>query len=194
MEKNIAEIAQRIKGLREILDIPPEEMAGLNGLSPKEYLHLESGEEDFSFTFLLKCSQRFGVDIVELLTGSNPKLSFYTVVRKGFGLPLTRREGFSYRHLAYLFKGKLTEPFLVTAPYREEEQSAPIPYSTHAGQEFDYVLSGTLKVDFEGHVETLHEGDSAYYDSGHPHGMIAVGGQECVFLAVVIKGDETSKH
>lgn len=33
----------------------------------------------------------------------------------------------------------------------------------------------------------LSEGDSIYYDSGHRHGMIATGGKDCEFIAVVIK-------
>lgn len=50
-----------------------------------EYTALEGGEQDFSFTFLHKCAEKFGVDIVELLTGENPHLSFFTVTRKGRG-------------------------------------------------------------------------------------------------------------
>jgi len=42
----------------------------------------------------------------------------------------------------------------------------------------------------EGHTEYLHEGDAIYYDSGHGHGMIATGGEECVFLAIVMKDEE----
>lgn len=187
MEMQIREIAERIKGLREMLDIPQEEMAKVTGLSVQEYGDMEKGECDFPFTFLMKCAERFHVDIVELMTGSDPKLSFYTVVRQNKGLPIQRREGFTYRHLAYLFKGKFAEPFLVTAPYSEKEQNQPIEYSTHEGQEFDFILKGSLKVDFEGHIEVLNAGDAVYYDSGHPHGMIAASGTDCEFLAVLLK-------
>jgi mannose-6-phosphate isomerase-like protein (cupin superfamily) len=133
------------------------------------------------------------VDIVELLTGSNPTLSFYTVVRKGGGLPIERRKGFDYKHLAYLLKDKMVEPFLVTVPYSQEEQNIPMYYSTHAGQEFDYILNGSLKVDLEGHVEILNAGDSVLYDSGHSHGMIAMNGADCQFLAIVIPKPKAEK-
>jgi hypothetical protein len=109
---------------------------------------------------LLKSSERFGIDIAELLTGETPKLSFYTIVRRGKGLPIERRKGFEYRHLAHLMKNRMTEPFLVTAPYVEAEQNKPIEYSQHEGQEFDIVLEGILKVDLEGYTEVLNEGDS----------------------------------
>jgi mannose-6-phosphate isomerase-like protein (cupin superfamily) len=191
METHIMEISERIKGMREMLEISVAEMAKVTETSIDEYLEAENGNADFSFTFLMKCAQKFKMDIVELLTGSNPTLSFYTVVRKGEGLPIERRKGFDYKHLAYRLKDKMVEPFLVTVPYNQEEQNKPLHYSTHAGQEFDYILKGSLKVDLDGHVEILNAGDSVLYDAGHPHGMSAINGGNCKFLAVVIpKRDE----
>ncbi len=162
-------------------------MAKKTDTSLEEYQQYESGEADFGFTFLYDCAKAFNVDIVELLTGEKPRLSFYTVVRAGEGLPMKRRKGFTYQHLAFRIKDKLSEPFMVTAPYVPEEQTRPIHLSHHEGQEFDYILKGSLKVQFENHVEVLTEGDSIFYDSGHGHGMIATGGADCVFLAFVMK-------
>ncbi len=187
METRIIEIAERIRGLRELLNFTPAEMAEAAGISEKEYLSCENAETDFSFTFLYKCADKLGVDIVELLTGENPHLSFYSIIRKGNGLDIKRRPGLKYGHLGYLFKQKLAEPFLVDAPYIEEEQNQPIPLSYHEGQEFDYILSGSLKVQMEGHTEILNEGDAIYYDSSRGHGMIATAGKPCQFLAIVMK-------
>lgn len=187
MESKIVEVAQRIKTLREILDISVDEMAQYLDVSNEEYLSHENGETDFSFTFLHKCAQKFNVDIVELLTGENPRLSFFTVTRKDQGLNIKRRMGFKYQHMAANFKGKMAEPFIVEAPYSEEEQEQEIALSTHEGQEFDLVLEGTLKVRMENHIVILNEGDAIMYDSSHGHGMIATGGKPCKFLAVVIK-------
>ncbi|MBC8569614.1 helix-turn-helix domain-containing protein [Zongyangia hominis] len=191
METQIFEIAERIKTLRDIMGFSVEQMAEGTGVTAEEYADMEAGKSDFSFTFLYKCAEMFGVDIVEILTGDRPKLSFYSITRSGKGLPIKRRKGFNYQHMASRFRSKVAEPFLVTAPYFEEEQTAPIKLSTHEGQEFDYIISGSLKVAMEDHIEVLHEGDAIYYDSGHGHGMIATGGKECVFLAVVLKkGDQ----
>lgn len=190
METRIVEIAQRIHGLRELMEIPEEEMARVVGMDPEEYLLHEKGERDFSFTFLYRCADRLGVDIVELLTGEGPHLSFYSIVRRGEGLDIRRRAGFRYEHLGYRFKNKLAEPFFVTAPYLEEEQDKPIHLSTHEGQEFDYIIEGQLKVQMEDHEEILNPGDAIYYDSSRGHGMIAVGGVPCKFLAVILKKRE----
>jgi transcriptional regulator with XRE-family HTH domain len=190
METHILEISERIKGMREMLNISAEEMAKVTGIAVDKYLEAENGNSDFTFTFLMKCAQRFKMDIVELLIGSKPTLSFYTVVRKGGGLPIERRKGFDYKHLAYRFKDKMIEPFLVTVPGNRDEENKPLDYSTHMGQEFDYILKGSLKIDLDGHVEILNAGDSVLYDSGHPHGMTATNGGDCKFLAVVIPKPE----
>lgn len=190
METRISEIAERIRALREIMEFSVEEMAKATEKTPEEYIELESGTQDFSFTFIYKCAKKFGVDMIELLTGENPRLSFYSIVRKGEGLPIERRSGFNYFHLGAHFKDKLAEPFLVTAPYKEEEQDKPIHLSVHEGQEFDYILKGSLKCAFEDHIEILHEGDSVLYNSGHGHGMIAANGEDCIFLAIILKKPE----
>lgn len=187
MENKLAQIAERIKGMRQILELSTADMAAVCGVSVQEYEEKEAGLSDFSFTFLYKCAQCFGIDITELITGEMPKLSFYSVVRAQHGLPIKRREGFEYQHLAYLFKSRIAEPFVVTAPFVGEVETQDIALSTHEGQEFDYVLEGSLKVRLGDHVETLHPGDTVYYDSGHPHGMAATGGSNCKFMAVVMK-------
>ena len=50
------------------------------------------------------------------------------------------------------------------------------------------MLSGSLKVQIGDHTEILNEGDSIYYNSSTPHGMIAVDGRDCLFVAVVLPG------
>jgi transcriptional regulator with XRE-family HTH domain len=183
----MSEVVHRIKALREDLELSVEDLAQATGRSVEEYCAQESGENDLSFTFLYKCADRLGVDVIELLTGETPHLVGYELTRAGEGLSIKRRAGFEYLHQASLFKNKLCEPFVVTAPFLVEEQDKPIHLSRHAGQELDFVISGRLRFAFEGHVEELGPGDTLYYDSGRGHGMIAIGGEPCVFLAIVIK-------
>ena len=187
MEPNIKEVAGRIRALREDLDLTMQEMAEATGRSVAEYAAQEAGEEDLSFTFLYKCAEKFGVDVIELLTGENPHLTGYSLTRAADGLSIKRRAGFEYLHKAPHFRHKLAEPFLVTAPYLPEEQDVPIHLSRHKGQELDFIISGRMRFAYEDHVEELEAGDFLMYDSGRGHGMIAIGGEPCVFLAVVLK-------
>ena len=184
MDSRISEIAERIRALRDETGHTVEEMASATNVSAEEYNTFEMGETDLTFTFLYKCAEKFNVDIVELLTGENPRLSGYTIVRSGKGLPIERRKGFDYRHLASNFKNKAAEPFVVTAPFH----SAPISVSSHKGQEFNYILKGRLRFVYDGHTEDLNEGDSVFYDSSKRHGMAALTEDGCVFLAIVLKG------
>ena len=132
MEPNIEEVAGRIRALREDLDITSAgDGRRRRGARWPSTPHRESGQQDLSFTFLYKCAQRLGVDVIELLTGEDPHLSGYSLTRAAEGLSIKRRAGFEYLHKAPHFKNKLAEPFLVTAPYLEEEQDAPIHLSCH---------------------------------------------------------------
>lgn len=187
MDYSILEVATRLKGLRESAMISEKDFANRIGISEQEYISYESGERDFSLTFLYKCATEFGVDLIELLTGITPKLKSHTIVRKGKGLAVERRERFAYQHLAYLFKGRKMEPLMVKAPYEEDAQDKPIKLSTHEGQELDLVIKGQLKVVIGEQTEILEEGDAIYYDSSTKHGMIATGGEDCEFLAILIK-------
>ena len=69
MNENIKEIAERLRGLREIMEYSVEAMAEATGITPEEYALREAGEKDFSVTFLGKCVDKFGVDIIDLLSG-----------------------------------------------------------------------------------------------------------------------------
>ncbi|MCK9253130.1 MAG: cupin domain-containing protein [Clostridiales bacterium] len=189
MDTKIREIARRLRGMREVLEVPEAEMAAATGVSCDEYRALEDGEKDFSFTFLYRAAQRFNIDLTDLLTGESPHRSGYTLIRKGEGLPIERRAGFRYLNLAPFFRGRMAEPFHVTAPAQPDAQTCQIALSSHAGQEMDYILSGALRVHIDGHEEILYAGDSLYYDSGRPHGMVALNGP-CQFLAFVIAPEE----
>ena len=189
----IYEVAARIRELREIAGYTQEEMAQRTEVSPDMYRLYEEGQTDFPFTFIHKCALELGVEITDLMEGKSARLTGYTVTRKGMGEVTAKETGLEIRSLAPLFKRKIAEPYFVRYEYVPEQQSRPIHLTRHSGQEFDLILSGSLKVQVGEHTEVLHEGDSIYYDSSKPHGMIAVDGADCLFCAVVLPGDETEE-
>lgn len=191
MNPNIEEVAQRIRSLRDDLGFSPEDMAEATGRSVEDYLAQESGTKDLTFTFLHKCAEKLGVDVVELMTGDSPRLKGYSLVRAGSGLRIKRNENFEYLHIAPYFDGKLCEPFIVTIPYSEEALQTEPHLSYHSGQELDYVLSGRMRFVYENHIEDVGPGDALLYDSGRGHGNIALDGEPCVILAVVIPEHES---
>ena len=189
LNNQLLEIAYRIREMREIAGYTREEMAEKTDVSAAEYAAYEAGRVDFPFTFIHKCAQAFNIGITDLLEGESARLSSYAVTRKGQGQRAAKEDGIEIQSLAPMFRDKIAEPYYVRYEYSEAQQHRPIHLTTHAGQEFDLILSGELKVQVGEHTEVLHEGDSIYYDSARPHGMIAVGGQDCLFVAVVLPGE-----
>ncbi len=191
--KKLLEVAARIREMREICSLTVEEMAEKTEVSVQEYLDYEAGKQDFPFTFIHKCALAFNLGISDLLEGQSANLSSYTVTRKGQGQETAKEEGISIQNLAPLFRKKIAEPYWVRYDYDESLQNKPIHLTKHSGQEFDFVMSGRLKVQIGDNVEILGEGDSIYYNSSTPHGMIAVDGKECLFVAVVLPGEDESE-
>ena len=165
-------------------------MAEKTEVSVEQYHSYEQGTVDFPFTFMHKCALAFGVELTDLLEGQSAKLSSYTVTRRGMGPVTASEDGITIQNMAAMFRQKLATPYWVTYQYSKELQSQPIHTTTHAGQEFDLVVKGTLRVRVGEHEEVLHEGDSIFYKSSTPHGMIAVDGQDCVFLAMIMASSE----
>ena len=184
------EVVQRIRLMRLDAGYTVEEMADKTDISVEQYLTYEEGKTDLPFTFIHKCSLAFGIELSDILEGQSANLTSYTVTRKGKGQVTASEDGIEIKNLAPRFKKKLGEPYFVKYEYSAEQQEKPIHTTTHGGQEFDMVLSGTLKVQIGDNTEILSEGDSIFYNSSEPHGMIAIGGEDCTFLAVVFAGDE----
>ena len=83
--------------------------------------------------------------------------------------------------------GGPNSPFaiLVTLFAKRPEEYGPL--TAHPGEEFLYVLDGTLEVLFEGGAShTLEPGDSLQFHSGIRHGYIAKGARQAKFLIVTV--------
>ena len=110
LKAQLAEVAERIRTMREIIGLSEEEMAQRTGVTLEEYRGFESGEHDFSFTFIFKCAERFGMT-PPTSSRAQARDFPYTVTRRGRGPPITRRQGFKYLNLAPLFRAKRQSPF-----------------------------------------------------------------------------------
>ena len=186
LDFKIREMAGRIRELREIENLSIEEMARKTDVSVAEYAACESGLHDLNFAFIYRCALAFGVDVTDIIQGTSPTLKGFTVTRAGAGQRIEEAHGMVYYNLAASFKNRIAEPLFVHSTYNEEAQHRDIELTTHTGQECDLVLKGHLMVQVGEHRTVLHEGDSIYYDSSVPHGMIAVDGEDCEFYAIVL--------
>ena len=190
----LKEMAARIREMREIIGYTTEQMAEATGVTVAEYESVEAAATDPTFNFLHQCAITFGVDINALLEGHSAHLSGYEVTRAGQG-PVTATEShMTIRNQAAMFKDRLGTPYWVTYKYDEKLMDQPIATTTHAGHEFDIVLKGSMKIRVGDHVELLNEGDSIYYKSSTPHGMIAATPAGVTFLAMVMAGEDGDSH
>jgi transcriptional regulator with XRE-family HTH domain len=184
MNEEIKQIAERLKGLRDVLEISVEEMAEACKISPEEYLKLESGTVDISVSILHNVSQVYGVELTTLMFGDEPRMSAYFVTRRGKGVSVERTQAYKYQSLAAGISKRKADPFMVTV--HPKPDCEPMYLNSHAGQEYNYVVSGRMLIRINGKDLILEEGDSIYFDSELPHGMKALDGEEVKFLAIIL--------
>ena len=187
MGHKLKQIADRIRELRLITGLTVEEMASRTGMSVSEYEECESGTRTLSIALLYHCALSFGVDMSDILEGKSPKLRSYALTRKGEGQKIEEAHHMVGYSLASGFRNRIALPLYMELNYHEGAENEKIELVTHEGQECDIVITGQMKIQIGDHTEVLNPGDSIYYDSGTPHGMIAVGGKDCTFYAIVLR-------
>lgn len=184
MESSTIEVAERLRGLRESLNISAEQMAERCQLEAQQYQQYETGHQDIPIGVLHTIAHACHIELTALLSGEEPLMHAYALTRKMQGPSIDRIAAYEYESLAANFKQRKADPFLVTvAPV---DAHTPMSLNRHAGQEFNYILKGRLKLLLNGKEMILETGDSIYFDANQPHGMIALDNQDCQFLAVII--------
>lgn len=183
MGEEMKQIAERIRELREVFEISAEQMAQDVGVSLDVYKEYEHNGENIPISILYRISQKFGVDMSEILTGKPARLTTFAICRRGKGKVIDRFEGYQYESLAHRFASKIMEPLLVTLNPTDAEAALV----THIGQEFNLVLEGSIAITYDDKVHILNAGDAIYFDPTHPHGQRAVGDQKARFLTVIVE-------
>jgi len=184
MKTELTQIPRRIRELREILDIAPEQVAERLDIDVLEYRQLEEGEKDIPISLLYEIAAVLETDVTVLLTGDAPRMNSYTVVRKGDGVAVDRYAGYHYENLAFNFMNRTMDPMIVTLSKKDAEAALV----THSGQEFNLVLSGKMRVTIGKQSFVLNEGDSVYFSASLAHGQAAIDG-ETRFLTVIQEGN-----
>lgn len=180
----IKSIANRLRGLREVLELSAQEVAESCHLRVEEYMTLESGESDISVNVLQTIARRYGISLDVLMFGEEPKMNAYFITRAGAGVSVERRKAYKYEALASGFRDRKADPFIVTV--EPAPTDAPMHLNSHEGQEMNYVLEGRLLLSLNGKELMLNVGDSLYFDSSLPHGMKALDGRPVRFLAIIM--------
>jgi transcriptional regulator with XRE-family HTH domain len=182
MNEQIKQIAERLKGLRDSLDLSIEEMAKQSNRTPEEIQRYEAGETDIPMSFLFDVAQHFNIDTSTLISGEEPRMKTYFLTRYGKGKSVERNKVYKYQALASGYVRPDAEPFEVTVEPGDRE----IHLNAHAGEEFNYVLEGRLLFRINHKELILNPGDSIYFDSSNLHGMKALDNKPVKFLAIIL--------
>jgi len=182
MNTQIKQIAERLRGLRDALDLTIAQASEKCNIPEAEYAQYESGASDIPMSFICLVAQVFDVETTALISGNEPHAISYYVTRKGKGVSVERTKAYKYQALASGFRHAKAEPFEVTV----EPNDLPVHQNTHPGQEFNLMLEGSMQLNVAGNELILNEGDSIYFDATKPHGMKALNGKKVKFLAIII--------
>jgi transcriptional regulator with XRE-family HTH domain len=182
-----ADIGQRIKAIREAKGISLEDLSHLTGFEVDLLDAIERCEVQPQLGTAIKLSKALDSAFGRLVSGVGDKL--YAVTRKGEQKIVSRstshkgrKQAYTYRSLAPEVKGRHMESLIVLLEAAPDNER-----SIHDGEEFIYVLDGTVSLDIgEDHFD-LSPGDSAYYLSTTPHLIAAARGQATI-LAVLYGG------
>lgn len=183
MNEEIKAVADRLIGLREIMDVSVEEAAGVCGISIDQYKKYESGTVDIPVGILQSMSKKYGIDLGTLISGKEPHMHSYCLTKKDKGLSVDRRSDYKYQALAAGFQNRKADPFIVVVT---PENTKEIHFNSHPGHEFEYMIEGSMKLVVDGKEMVLEEGDSVYFDATKQHGMQALNDKKSKFLAIII--------
>ena len=181
METEFSEIGMRIAGLRDACDATQEDMAAELGVSLETYQNWENTGADVPISAIYHMANIFGVEFTEILTGTAAKLNTYHVVKAGEGKEVDRYPGYYYQDLAWRYTGKIMQPLLVFLDPSDE----PAKLVTHHGQEFNFVLEGTVIVTIEDKEFVLEAGDSIYFNPEQLHGQRCGGDTQARFVTII---------
>ena len=178
-------VGERIKKLREAQDMTLAQVCKLTGIEEERLQAYEDGSAVPSIGAVIQLSRVLGSKMAGLLHGGGTVSDSLTICRSGESL--AGEQGDTEQSYAYASltrpgtAGHLMEPFLLSFD-PVAKQGVPI---THDGQEFVYVVDGTIELFYDGHSYRLEKGDSAYLDSSLPHTFHGLGETVAKVLAVV---------
>lgn len=182
-------IGGKIRTLRESLNLSPEQLAERCACDVSVIRELEGGSLALSLSPLIRVTRALGMRLGTLLDDDSQMGPVVTRADENNGVERVRSleavgggNALDFFSLAMGKSSRHMEPFIIDVkPSGEPDASL----SSHEGEEFIYVLSGTIEIEYGRELHLLEPGDSIYYDSIVPHQVRSRGGQTARILAVV---------
>jgi transcriptional regulator with XRE-family HTH domain len=180
-------IGRKIRELRKKAGFVLQDLSDRTGLSKPLLSQVEKGVVSPPIATLLKISKALNVNIGFFFQDNDPEEKVVLVRRDESKVIDSRyfgreESGYYYEALAYKKSKKCMEPFLVEFKRMKAEK---LSYFSHEGEEFIYLLEGTLEFRTENEQYVLNPGDSLYFESSIPHAYRALERKNAKALTVV---------
>ena len=183
----VEDVGNRIKMIREEKGLSLEALSQMTGFEVELLSKIEKAEVQPQLGTVIKLSKALDSAFGRLASGVGNKM--YSITRKNDQKIVSRstshkgkKKAYTYKSLAPEVKGRHMEALIV------QLEADPDPeHSVHDGEEFIYVLNGTVALTIGDDAFELEPGDSAYYLSTTPHIITAKGGKATI-LAVLYEG------
>ena len=185
-QREMSRLGARLRDLRTGRGWTQDDLARRTGLSKSYLSRIEDGERQPSLASLLSLAQAYGIALASLFTEPTQEKRPGAVLRAA-SLPLQEGNGLSYTPLSSLERTANMQPIRVTVSARREGGEMYV----HDGEEWLYVLSGTLNLALADENHVLHPGDTAHFDARVPHRLSALNGIDAELILVACASPRT---
>lgn len=163
-------IGMKVKRARLDEGLKLVDVARISGISQGMVSKIENAQVSTSLETLSRLCDAIGLPISKLFADFDRPDGGAQFTKAGQGLEVVRRgteKGHTYHLLNYKRGGTTTfEPFMVTM----DDLSEVFPTFSHPGEEFIYVVSGSIVYRHGNHLYEMEQGDSLTFDAEIPHG------------------------
>lgn len=182
-------IGAKLRQLRENKKMSLEQLAEQSHTHIDQLRQIEDGALLPSLAPLMEIARALGIRLGTLVDDEpieGPVLfrteEFPRVLRFSGKDPKALSSNLDFYTMAAGKKDRHMEPFMIDVKPRTG--NVP-PLAGHEGEEFIFVVSGSIRINYGKNSYELNPGESIYYDSIVPHDVHAVGNQVARILAVV---------
>lgn len=163
-----------VRALRKERGLTLEALAAQTDLTKSYVSKIERGQSTPSIAVAMRIARSLNVDVAQLFADDASR-SRIVIDRAQDRVGAARYYPIAPRMLA-----KAMSPFIV----RPGREFAKDPHPEHSGQEFVYVVSGSIELDHDGEIVTLNSGDGAYFDASLDHRMRTTGAGDAEVLVI----------
>lgn len=177
------ELGNRLRMLRLKKKISLVDLGKHTGLSASMLSQLENGKLVPTLPTLARIAMVFDVGL-EYFFEDRGRKRLFSVVRAGERFRFPDRAdnptpAYFFEMLAFSAQEKALQAYLADFP--DTAEAEPIPHF-HDGAEFVHVLTGQVRIRFQGEEHLLKQGDSVYFDSSEPHSYQAVSPAQAIVI------------